>query len=161
MGKRQTGGQTAFGVCRTGQARLITVGAQLITKSGLVRATSAMPAAEGRWPWGDSPWFGGSQNSRLIWVGRDLRSHSTPQSPLCSCPVASLQPISHPATCGKARSALNYDVLSLSEHPKSHTWPQLWEKLRADQSSGGAKSRRGRGAGSSSCRAAQLRAIKG
>lgn len=64
-GKRQTGGQRAFGVCRTG---LVPVGQCLITNPGLVWAPSAVPAAEGRCPWGDSPWFGGSQNS---WFGRE------------------------------------------------------------------------------------------
>lgn len=69
MGQRQTGGQRAFGVCRTGQPQLIPVRQQLITKSGLVWTSSAVLAAEGRWPWGNSPWFGGSLNSRLVCVG--------------------------------------------------------------------------------------------
>lgn len=111
MGKRQTGGQRAFGVCRTGQPQLITVGQQFITNSGLVCATSTVTAAEGRWPWGDIPWFGGSQNSRLLWVGGifnlipHLRARSAPA-------LWRPQLISHPATSDKARSALNNDVIN-------------------------------------------------
>lgn len=56
--------------------------------------------------------------------GRILQSHSTPQSPLCSCPVASQELIPLPAA-----SDLNNHGLFLSEHPKSssHTVPALGE----------------------------------
>lgn len=58
--------------------------------------------------------------------GRNLQSHSSPQSPVFSCPVASSEFISHPAAFARARSAPNNHVLFLREPPKSHTGPSSW-----------------------------------
>lgn len=155
MGQRQTGGQRAFGVCRTGQPQLIPVRQQLITKSGLVWTSSAVLAAEGRWPRGDSPWFGGSLNSRLVCVGGTfnlipaLRALSSPA-------LWHPQSSSHTQLLLLEQDQLQTTMCCSSGSPPRVTLAPAPGELRALQSSGGAQSRLGRGAGSSSpcsCRA--------